>query len=159
MLNTELWVSFVQGLTADDVSDIEKNVAFLRVEMADALLQSTVEDVSSDLDRTLHIYLQYSCLSGNDEITPWLIHDRWFYYYSDGVGLNPELKNTLLESFNQYDADLLQHVRKILKCIDCGSLIQKEVDAVVWLTFLDYLVSNLISQLGRNRLMGIFREG
>lgn len=159
MLNAELWASFDQGLTASDIVDIESNIAYLQDEMLDLLAQSVVEDVSSELDMVLHIYLQHFCLSGNERLSPWLIHDAWFYYYADGKGLNYELKIILAKIFEVPDTDLLQQVKNILRCIGCVNLIEKEVDAAVWLTFLDHMVSQLIYQIGRNRLAGIFGSG
>lgn len=156
MLNTELWLSFEKALTASDITDIENSLAYLQEEMLDLLAQSVVEDVSSELDMVLHIYLEHNCSSGDARISAWLIHDSWFYYYSDGNGLNSELKKTLAKCFGQPNADLLQQIKYILECIDCASLIEKEVDAVVWLTFLDHMASRLINHIGRNRLAGIF---
>ena len=156
MLNTKLWISFDHGLSTADIEDIKSNLVFLREELVDAIAQSVVEDISSELDMVLHIYLQHFCLSGNKNLSPWLIHDSWFYYYSDGVGLNPELKKTLDRCFKQIDADLIQQVKNMLECIDCANMIKKEVDAVVWLTFLDHMTSRLIYQIGQKRLAGIF---
>lgn len=156
MLNTELWASFDQGLTASDITDIGNSLAYLQEEMLDLLAQSVVEDVSSELDMVLHIYLEHHCSSGDARISAWLIHDRWFYYYSDGVGMNPALKKTLAKFFDHPNVDLLEQVKNVLECIDCASMITREVDAAVWLTFLDHLVSRLISHIGRNRIAGIF---
>lgn len=157
MLNTQLWASFDQGLTAADISDIESNLLFLRDELEYALSQSAVEDISSDLDQSLHIYLQHFCLSGNERLSPWLIHDRWFYYYSDGIELNPLLKEVLATIFFDEGPDLSVQVNRFVVFINCVNMIEKEVDAVVWLSFLDYLASRLIYQIGKNRMMTLLQ--
>lgn len=156
MLNTDLWTSFEKELSATDVEKIEARLGFLRDILQDAASQYYVEDVCSELDLNLHIYLKYFELSGGTELSPWLIHDSWFGYYSDGHDLNPELDATLKEVFAQSEVDLHLEITGFLKCLDADHLIIREVDAVVWLSFLDYMASRVICHIARGRMQRLF---
>jgi hypothetical protein len=159
MLNEELWTSFEKSLTASDVVDIEKRLGFLHDILEDAITQYHVEDVRSELDLNLHIYLAYFETAGNTNLSPWLIHESWFNYYKDGCDLNPALEDVLKEAFLQPEVDLYLDITNFLRCLKCDRMIAKEVDAVVWLSFLDYMASRLIYRMGQNRMAELFHRG
>lgn len=156
MLNLELWTSFEKELKATDVQRIEDRLFFLKDILEDAIAQYSVEDISGELDLNLHVYLDYFNSFPDTKLTPWLIHDAWFNYYSDGVDLNPELHSILKSVFLQSESNLHLQITGFLKCLDSSHLIFREVDAVVWLSFLDYMASKLIHQIGYKRMQGIF---
>jgi hypothetical protein len=156
MLNPDLWTSFEKALSKADIEKIEGRLGFLRDTLQDAATQYYVEDVCSELDLNLHIYLKYFELSGGTELTPWLIHDAWFNYYSDGHDLNPILDATLREVFVQSETDLHLEITGLLKCLNSDHMIIREVDAVVWLSFLDYMASRVIHHIGRKRMQRLF---
>ncbi|XAH25009.1 hypothetical protein AAFF27_07410 [Xylophilus sp. GW821-FHT01B05] len=151
MLDTKLWLSFEKGLSDRDIGDIEGRFLFLKEALEDAISQHHVEDIRSDLDLNLHIYLQYFTVSGNENLSPWLIHDRWLYYYEDGEGVNNELRLRLGELFCRSMDDLYERIKDLLGFLDDHRLIFGEADAVVWLSFTDYLASQLIAKIGRDR--------
>ncbi|WP_157982680.1 hypothetical protein [Simplicispira lacusdiani] len=156
MLNPDLWTSFEKELSAADVERIEDRLVFLKEILEDAVIQYHVEDVSSELDLNLHVYLNYFDACSNTKLTAWLIHDSWFHYYSDGVGLNPELLEILSLAFLSSELDLYSQLKTFLNCLNSGHLIFKEADAVVWLSFLDYMASKLIFHIGNKRMQKLF---
>lgn len=156
MLNLDLWTSFEKQLNATDVEIIEDRLVFLKEILEDAVVQYHVEDISSELDLNLHVYLNYFDACPDTKLTPWLVHDSWFNYYSEGVGLNPELLKVLSSAFLQSGFDLYSQVKIFLNCLNSEHLICKEVDAVVWLSFLDYMASKLIFHIGNKRMQKLF---
>lgn len=156
MLNLELWTSFEKDLNATDVEKIEDRLVFLKEILEDAVAQYHVEDISSELDLNLHVYLNYFDACPDTKLTSWLIHDAWFNYYSNGAGLNPELLKILSSAFLHSDLDLHSQIKIFLNCLNSSHLICKEVDAVVWLSFLDYMASKLIFYIGNKRMQKIF---
>lgn len=158
MLNIDLWTSFEKELNVADVEKIEDRLVFLKEILEDAVIQYCVEDVSSELDLNLHVYLNYFDACHDTKLTSWLIHDSWFNYYSEGVGLNPELRKILSSAFLNSDPDFYCQIKIFLNCLNSGHLIYKEVDAVVWLSFLDYMASKLIFYIGNKRMQKLFIE-
>jgi len=158
MLNLNLWTSFDENLSTVDIEVLEKRLEFLRDTLEDAATQYCVEDVTSELDLNLHIYLKYFDLYPDANISAWLIHDSWFYYYSDGVGIGYELNSVLKEVFLQPATDLYLQISGFLKCLNSGHLVAREVDAVVWLSFLDYMASRLIHHIGHIRMQRLFQS-
>lgn len=156
MLKLELWMSFEKQLSASDVERIEDRLVFLKEILEDAVVQYHVEDISSELDLNLHVYLNYFDACPDTKLTPWIIHDSWFNYYSEGAGLNPELLKILSSAFLQSEFDLYYQVKIFLNCLNSDHLICKEVDAVVWLSFLDYMASKLIFYIGNKRMQKLF---
>jgi hypothetical protein len=156
-MKISLWTSFEQGLTLLDVKDIQKRLRFLRDILEDAIRQYQVENVKSELDLNLHIYLSYFQLANNNDLSPWLIHDAWFHYYDDGIGLNPELAAILKAAFLYSNDDLYVGLTHFLKCLNCEEMIEKEVDAVVWLSFLDYMASQFIHLMGKERMRNVLK--
>lgn len=156
MLNIELWTSFEKELNATDVERIENRLIFLREILEDAANQYHVEDISSELDLNLHVYLNYFDAYPDTRLTSWLIHDSWFSYYSEGVGLNSELLKILSSAFLNSEPDFYSQIKIFLDCLNSSQLIDKEVDAVVWLSFLDYMASKLIFYIGNRRMQKIF---
>mgnify|MGYP003460617464 FL=1 len=157
MLNLELWTSFEKELSIADVEKLEDRLSFLRDVLEDALVQYQVEDVASELDLNLHIFWNY--MPADSRLTPWWIHDSWFYYYSDGLGLNSELGALLKSTYLQSTIDLHSGIVNFLECLNSDHLIVHEVDAVVWLSFLDYMASKLICQIGNKRMRNLFARG
>ncbi|WP_278537578.1 hypothetical protein [Delftia acidovorans] len=156
MLNTDLWISFEKNLSSKDIEDIENRLIFLKTSVEDAIVNFSVEDVESDLDLNLHIYLQYFLLKNNDDLSPWLIHDGWLYYYLGTKEVNQALKDGINSSYRRYADDILGCLEDIIEIINAHDLILRECDAVVWLSFLDYLVTRLIAKIGENRLKFLF---
>lgn len=158
MLNLSTWMSFEKRLTAEDVADIEKRLAFLRDVLEDALTQFHVENISSELDLNMHIYLMYFELIKNKNLSPWLIHDSWLSYFMNENNLNSNLKNTLENCLLQSEENLFLDISNYLRCLECDKFIAKEIDAVVWLSFLDYMASKIIYQIGHQRMVRLFQN-
>jgi hypothetical protein len=156
MLNLELWTSFDEDLSASDVTIIEKRLKFLRDTLENAASQYHAKDIGRELSIGLYVYLKYFEIFGDTELSPWLIHDCWFYCYDNGKELNPELKAVLGSVFVQSQEDLHLEITGFLKCLDCDKMILKEADAAVWLSFLDHMASRIMYQIGRRRLKRIF---
>ena len=156
MLNLELWTSFEKELNAADVERIEDRLVFLKEILEDAIAQYHVEEISSELDLNLHVYLNYFDACSDTKLTSWLIHDSWFNYYSEGVGLNPELLKILSSAFLNSEPDFYSQIKIFLNCLNSSHLVCKEVDAVVWLSFLDYMASKLIFSIGDKRMQKLF---
>ena len=156
MLDVTLWASFEQGLSAKDVVDIERRLIFLRDVLEDAARQYEVEDVNSELDLNLHIYLAYFQTAGNEQLSAWQIHDAWLNYHKNGEGLAPDLESTLREAYLQPEDNLCAEIAVFLDCLNCEDLIRAETDAVIWLSFLDYLASKMIYRIGVSRMQPIF---
>lgn len=158
MLDIALWTSFEKKLSTSDVGEIENRLIFLREILEDAIAQYGVEDVSGELDLNLHIYLKYFELSPDTRLSSWLIHDAWFNYYKDGEGLNKDLNLLLKEVFLGAEGDLFFEATKFLNCLDGENMIAKEADAVIWLSFLDYMASRMIFKIAKNRMKEIFNR-
>jgi len=160
MLNTQLWLSFDKILSEKDVQDIEKRLCYLREIVEGAILgcHSTVSttDVRGDLDLGLHIYFEYFKLTENDNLSPWLIHNCWFYYYNDGKELSPELKRKWEKFYVRSADEFCECLGDVISCLDDYFLIKEEADAVTWLSLLDYLALKLLEKIGRDRLKNIF---
>ena len=156
MLNIQLWMSFEKELNATDIERIEDRLIFLRDILEDAVNQYHAEDVFSELDLNLHVYLNYFDACPDTKLTPWLIHDSWFNFYSDGVELNPELIKILSPGFSHSGMDFYSQLKIFLNCLNGSNFICREVDAVVWLSFLDYMASKLILYIGERRMQKIF---
>lgn len=156
MLDASLWATFEQRLSAKDVVDIERRLIFLRDVLEDAARQYEVEDVNSELDLNLHIYLAYFQAAGNERLSAWQIHDAWLNYHKDGEGLTPELASALKRAYLQPEDALRAEIAVFLDCLNCEGLIRTETDAVIWLSFLDYLASKMIYRIGVSRMQPIF---
>lgn len=155
MFNRNLWKSFTRELSYEDVEWIENRIEFLKETITDAKNQFNVENVSGDLDLDLHQYLRSPDFTAELNISPWLIHDAWLYYHDDGEGLLPEIREVIVSIFNETDLDLYIQIVNLLKCIELVDLIKSEVDAVVVLSFMDYLVTQLLYIIGKNRFKKI----
>ncbi len=158
MLSISLWKSFEQELSEQDVIDIDNRLSFLRDVLEDAARQYDVEDVRSELDLNLSIYLDYFQTAGNEGLSAWQIHQAWFYYHEDGEGLNPELASVLKQAYQQSPTDLRAEIDVFLKCLNCDGFIRTESDAVIWLSFLDHLASKLLYRLSVIRMKPIFGD-
>lgn len=156
MLDIKLWTSFEKELNAADVERIEDRLIFLRDILEDALNQYHAEDIFSELDLNLHVYLNYFDACPDTKLTPWLIHDSWFNFYSDGIGINPELLRILSPGFSHSGMDFYPLLKIFLNCLNGSDLICGEVDAVVWLSFMDYMASKFIFYIGERRMQKIF---
>jgi hypothetical protein len=156
MLNIKLWNSFEYEFSTIDMESIESRLRFLRDIIEAAIRQYQIEDIRSELDLDLHVYLSYHKLD-NGNVSPWLIHDTWFSSYGDGTGLNPELAAVLKSAFFYSNSDLYLGLTHFLNCLNCEKMIEKEVDAVVWLSFLDYMASQFIYLMGRERMRNVLQ--
>ena len=157
MLNRNLWETFENELSIAQIECIEKRIIFFKDNLEDAERQYNVEDVSRDLDLDIHGYLNYFNLAGAEGISPWLIHDAWLYYYDDGEGLLPEIRKIIVFIFNETNQDLYIQIVNLLKCIELVDLIVTEADAVVVLSFMDYLATQMLHSIGRNRIRKVLQ--
>jgi hypothetical protein len=156
MLNAEQWLSFEHGWTRAELDLIEKRLRFLQDILDDALTQFDVEDVRSELDLNLLIYLNYFQEAGNNKLTSWLLHDSWFNYYRDGRGLSPQLKASLARHTQSAGPEL----RSMLKAFRCAlgeyGAIATEADAATWVALLDYFAVRLLHRLAEERVKPVF---
>jgi hypothetical protein len=157
MLDRKLWTSFDKELDAAEIQYIENRILFLKEILEDAKNQYSVQDVSSDLDLDVHQYLNYSDDSSTTRVSPWLIHDAWLYYHDDGLGLNPEIRVIIVSIFNESNQDLYFQIINLLKCIGLVDLIASEADAVVVLSFMDYLATQMLYVIGQNRFKKVLQ--
>ncbi|PPD28144.1 MAG: hypothetical protein CTY21_13300 [Methylomonas sp.] len=159
MLNKSLWLSFEEELSLADIEAIESRLQFLKEILESAITQYEVEDIRGELDLDLHVYLEHlkiSAKTGDSKITPWLIHDGWFRYHGDAKDINPEIINLLRESYFLKTHSLKEDLEIFLKCTNLESSITTESDAVVWLTYLDYMAVKLLYKIGNMRLETLF---
>jgi hypothetical protein len=158
MLNRDLWKSFIRELSSADIDWIENRIYFLKDILEEAERQYPVEDVSSDLDLDIQQYLRRPDFAEELNISPWLIHDSWLYYYDDGVGLQPEIATTIKSIFNDVNEDLYSQIVNLLTCIKLIDLVVAEVDAAIVLSFMDYLATRLIYVIAKNKFNKILAK-
>lgn len=158
MLDVALWTSFEQALSTKDVEDIDRRLSFLRDTLEDAVRLYDIEDIKSELDLNLHIYLMYFQTAGNEQLSAWQIHEAWFNYHKDSEDITPELANNLKGIYMRPEADFRDDIASFLDCLDYENLIRVETDAVFWLSFLDYLASRMIYRISVSRMQVIFRK-
>jgi hypothetical protein len=157
MLNRNLWKSFDIELSDKDIDWIEKRIIFLNEIASDAKNQYSVENVTSDIDLEFQHFFQIPEISEELSISPWLIRDSWLYYHDEGLGLDGRIRNTIFSIFNEESQDLYIQIINILKCIELVDLIASETDAVVVLTFMDYLATQMLHSIGRNRIRRVLQ--
>lgn len=145
-----------QQLSEKDVADIDGRLAFLRDILEDAARQYDVEDVRSELELNLHIYLAYFEAAGNEELGAWQIHQSWFDYHKSGKGANPELLRVLKAAYQRPKTTLRAEIDVFLECLNFEDLIHGEADAVIWMSFLDYSASKLLCRLSADRMEPLF---
>jgi hypothetical protein len=156
MLDIALWKSFEFNLSEKDISVIHSRLLFLQDILTEALRHYEVVDVRSDLDLNLLIYFRHFDLAKHEEISPWLIHDCWFLNHKEGEGLNSELKCIFKKYYSKKEIDLRSEIEIFLLCLKCDNLIYSEADAVIWLSFLDYLAYKMLYRIAVERMQPIF---
>lgn len=158
MENKIKWRDFEQKFSEKDIIDIEKRLDFLRDAVHDALLNFNSEDVASDLDLNLGIYLNYFAISGNQELSAWQIHDAWFYYHADGNGLSSDIAAALKEILFKDAENVQSLLNEMRECLDLKGLVCSEADVVIWLSSLDHLAVSALQLLSLNRMKNVLRH-
>jgi len=153
-LNT--WLSFAQELSPLEIQYIESKVCFLldvvnrEINFMDV---ESDESLESDLDLDFGIYMDYPASSENDEkISSWMIHDGWLNYHLDGTGLNHEIKLKIKDVYENESRKIRENIINLRDFLLLFDRIKIECDAVIWLSFLDFMVTMILFKIQKNRI-------
>jgi len=157
--NRDIWTLFDQDLSLMEIQYLEnkarflfdvvnREIAFMSVETDDSL--------ESDLDLDFCIYMNYQNSSEKEaRISPWMVHYSWLCYYINDKELDIGIKLKIKEIYENRDQKIRLNIIDIRDFLLLFNRIKKECDAVVWLSFLDFMVTMVLYKIQEKRIRKI----
>jgi len=157
--NRNIWTLFDQDLSLMEIQYLEskarflfdvvnREIAFMNIETDDSL--------ESDLDLDFCIYMDYQNSTENEaRVSPWMVHDSWLCYYIKDKELDIVIKLKIKEIYENRGREIRRNIVDIRDFLLLFNRIKKECDAVVWLSFLDFMVTMVLYKIQEKRIRKI----
>jgi len=152
----DAWSSFVKDLSPQEIEYLEEKACFLfdvvNREIGMTGIESD-ENMESDLDLDFGVYMSYSeCTEKKYTVSPWIVHDSWLKYYIGDKNLDSKIKSKIKDIYERKNQETRQDIFDIRDFLLLSCRVKKECDAVVWLSFLDFMVTMVLFKIQEKRI-------
>jgi len=154
-----IWTSFEQDLSLLEIEYLESKARFLFdvVNREIAFMDIETDDsLESDLDLDFCVYMDYQNVTEGEKIlSPWMVHDVWLMHCIDDKGMNSEIKSKIIDIYKNKDMEIRRNILDMRDFLLLFDKIIKENDAVIWLSFLDFMVIMVLYKIQEKKIRKI----